>query len=158
MPIRGACGRACRCCFLLAVIWSHTWLGAWMLLPLGLLVVWVWLNPRIFPPPADINNWASKATFGERIWLGRRTVPIPERHARMAQILTVVAALGTIVAVAGAIWNDLVLTGVGACVAWFGKMWFCDRMVWLYEDMKDRHPRHRASSRGHPPEPEHELR
>jgi len=26
----------------------------------------------------------------------------------------------------------------------FSKMWLCDRMVWLYEDIKDRHPAYAA--------------
>jgi hypothetical protein len=28
----------------------------------------------------------------------------------------------------------------GGLVAWFSKMWFCDRMAWPFEDMRDRHP------------------
>ena len=33
---------------------------------------------------------------------------------------------------------------LGAAVSYAGKLWFCDRMVWLYEDMKDRDPQYRS--------------
>jgi hypothetical protein len=125
---------------LLAVVWSHTSLKGWVFLPLGLLCAWIWLNPRVFSRPTDTDNWASKATFGERVFLARHARPIPARHERMAHLLSGVAAVGTIVALGGALFNDLLLTVAGGSVAWFGKMWFCDRMVWLYADMKDRHP------------------
>ena len=28
-------------------------------------------------------------------------------------------------------------TGIGTVLVYAGKVWFLDRMVWLYEDMKD---------------------
>lgn len=33
---------------------------------------------------------------------------------------------------------------LGSLVVYAGKLWYLDRMVWLYEDMKDRDPRYRA--------------
>jgi hypothetical protein len=33
---------------------------------------------------------------------------------------------------------------VGFLLAFFGKLWFADRMVWLYEDMKDATPEYRS--------------
>ena len=125
--------------FLLAAVWSHSRLGAWALVPVFLVVLWLWLNPRLFPPPARTDRWSSKATFGERVWLNRKSIAIPRHHARMAQTLTLCAALGFIAALAGAFLNDVLMTVAGGLVAWFSKMWFCDRMVWLYDDMRDRH-------------------
>jgi hypothetical protein len=58
----------------------------------------------------------------------------------MAHILTTLSAAGFVVALAGAIWNEILPAVSGGLVAWFAKMWFCDRMVWLYECMKDKHP------------------
>jgi len=32
---------------------------------------------------------------------------------------------------------------LGLPVTYMGKSWFLDRMVWLYEDMKETHPEYR---------------
>jgi hypothetical protein len=125
---------------LLVAIWSHAWLGIWALIPVAFVMAWLWLNPRLFPPPARKDGWSARATFGERVWLNRRAVPIPEHQARMAHILTSISAAGFVVALAGALLNELLAAVAGGLVAWFAKMWFCDRMVWLYDEMKDKHP------------------
>ena len=33
---------------------------------------------------------------------------------------------------------------LGCALVYAGKLWFPDRMVWLYEDMKDRHAEYRS--------------
>lgn len=38
------------------------------------------------------------------------------------------------------IWPTL----LGAVLIYLGKMWFIDRTVWLFEDMKDQHPPYAA--------------
>lgn len=139
---------------LLLAVWSHAWIGLWALPAVGLVVVWLWLNPRLFPPPARRDSWSAMATFGERVWLNRKAVPIPSHHARMANCLSLVAALGAVPAFTGAFLNDLPMTVTGAALVMLGKLWFCDRMVWLYQDMKDRDPAYAAWLRkehGHGP-------
>jgi hypothetical protein len=125
---------------LLAAIWSHAWLGLWALAPVALVILWLWLNPRLFPAPARTDTWSARATFGERVWLNRKAVPIPDHHAGAANILTAVSAAGFVVALVGAVLNDWLPTVAGGLIAWFAKMWFCDRMVWLYDEMKNTHP------------------
>ena len=125
---------------LLGSIWSVGVVGWQGLLLVAVAACWLWLNPRIFPIPQNTNNWASKVTFGERIWLNRRTVPIPVHHARWTMTLAIFAGIGFIVAVLGATYNDLLFTLCGGISSWFGKMWFCDRMVWLYADMQHARP------------------
>ena len=118
--------------------------SVWLIKPLGtnsLFVIipsffWMWLNPRLFSEPKDTNNWASKITFGERIWLNRDTCPIPKHHENWALFLSIVSGVGFIIALVGSYQNFLFPTIVGGVISWFGKMWFCDRMVWLFEDMK----------------------
>ena len=133
---------------LLGAVWSHAWLGIWALAPVSLVVLWLWLNPRVFPAPARTDTWSAKATFGERVWLNRTKMPIPAHHVRVANILTAVSAAGFALALAGAVVNDLLMAVSGGLTAWFAKMWFCDRMVWLYDDMKDNHPPYAAWLRG----------
>ncbi len=52
-------------------IWSRKWIGRRCLIPLALSSVWLFVNPLFFRPPRSTKNWASKAVFGERIWVER---------------------------------------------------------------------------------------
>lgn len=130
--------------FFAVAIWSRAWIGGWALLPLVLLILWTWLNPRIFPPPASTDNWASKATFGERVWIARKTLPIPEHHAFAANLLSALAALGVLPFVWGLYTYEIWPVFLGICLILLGKLWFLDRMVWLYEDMRDQSPNYRS--------------
>jgi len=126
---------------LLAVaIWSRVWIGWWSLVPITLLVLWTILNPRAFGVPSSTDNWASMATFGERVWLARKTQPIPQHHARFSAVLNAVTALGMIPFVYGLVAYNALAVILGLVLIILGKLWFLDRMVWLYLDMKDRDP------------------
>jgi hypothetical protein len=81
---------------LVLAIWSRIWFGWGALVPITLMIVWLWYNPRAFLPPRSTDNWASKAVLGERVWLARNAVPIPLHHARMASLLSAMASSGTI--------------------------------------------------------------
>lgn len=129
---------------LVLAVWSRAWLGRWALVPVALAVFWMWLNPRLFARPASTRSWASKAVLGERVWLNRGSIPVPEHHRRVPHLLNAFALSGVPLVVWGLaalrIWPLLL-----GCLAIFaGKLWFLDRMVWLYEDMKDDDPRYRA--------------
>lgn len=117
-------------------IWSRVWLGWWSLAPVGALLVWTWVNPRVFPPPASVDSWMSRGVLGERIWLARKTDPIPPHHNRMAVILSVASGLGTALLIWGLVLLDAGLTLAGLLLAMGGKLWFLDRMVWLKADME----------------------
>jgi hypothetical protein len=133
---------------LLAAIWSHVWLG-WVtaVVLVALVAAWLWLNPRLFAPPQSTASWAARATLGERVWLNRAAEPIPRHHAVMAHILSAVGGVGFVLAVYGAIAAELWPTLLGTALTYAGKLWFCDRMVWLYEDMKGRDPTYRSWQR-----------
>ncbi len=125
-------------------IWYRDALGWWIVLPLALLVLWTYVNPRAFPPPATTRTWASQATFGERVWLTRKTRPIPDHHVRMAHILSGLSALALIPLVYGLYAYMALVTGLGLVLLIISKFWFLDRMVWLYHDSKDSDPEYGA--------------
>lgn len=129
---------------LLLALWSHAWIGWWSLLLIAAVIAWTWLNPRIFAKPLTTDTWPAKVTFGERIWLDRKAVQIPHHHLVATRLLSLAAGLGALVTVVGALANLLWPTLLGAVLSYAGKLWFCDRMVWLYEDMKDSDPRYRG--------------
>lgn len=128
---------------LVLAIWSRVWIGWWAAPAIAAIVVFLFANPRLFPPPGQPDNWASKATFGERAYLARRTVPIPRHHRRAAAVLTTVAIVGAAVLVYGLVRLEITATLVGLAVAAGAKLWFVDRMVWLFEDMCRTEPRYR---------------
>ena len=129
---------------LIIAIWSRAWLGWWALVSVALAVLWTWLNPRIFSKPRSTNNWASKAVLGERVWLNRDEVPVPEHHRTVPLVLNVVSAIGMVFLIWGLIALDIWPTLLGTAIAYLGKLWFVDRMVWLYEDMKDAMPEYKS--------------
>lgn len=129
---------------LVLAAWSRIWIGRWAIVPFALAVLWAWLNPRVFPAPASTDNWASKAVLGERVWLERAEVTLPAHHRVMPTLLGAVAAIGVVPLVLGVVWLEIWPTLFGAALIYAGKLWFLDRMVWLYEDMKDTRPEYRA--------------
>ncbi|MEM7669068.1 MAG: DUF6653 family protein [Pseudomonadota bacterium] len=122
-------------------IWSRAWLGWGCLVPLALALLWTWLNPRLFPQPDRLDSWAARAVMGERIFLGRGGAPIPRHHERMALNLTWASGAGALILIFGLAIADPGLTIAGLVGSMLPKIWFCDRMVWLYHDTPaDRRP------------------
>lgn len=129
---------------LCVAICLRVWLGWWCLIPVGLLLAWIWVNPRAFPPPETTRSWASRAVMGERVWLNRAAVPIPRHHESWALLLSVLSGAGLLPLVWGLVMLDVYWILFGLVVTMVAKMWFLDRMVWLYEDMSDMHPEYRV--------------
>lgn len=122
--------------FLAFAIWSRVWLGWYALIPISLVVIWIWLNPRIFVKYNSIDNWATKGVYGERIYLRRKENDnqISKHHLQASKILTIISILGTILMAIGLYLLDFWMAFSGSTIAFLGKLWFCDRMVWIYED------------------------
>lgn len=129
--------------FCLAV-WSRVWIGWWSLLPIVLLIIWIWINPRAFPPPQSTRSWAARAVMGERVWLNRGVTPIPRHHAIWASLLAGMAAVGLPPLVWGLWVLDLPWVLLGLALTVGSKMWFLDRMVWLFDDMARTHSEYAA--------------
>ncbi len=129
---------------IILAVWSRVWLGWWALLPVAVVAVWTWLNPQVFPVPRSTDNWASKAVLGERVWLNDRTIRMPNHHRPPIRIALGFSFAGTICMMWGLVALERWPTLLGMALAYCGKAWFADRMVWLYEEMKDATPEYRA--------------
>lgn len=126
------------CLPLLALaIWSRDWIGYYSLAPIAIVCLWTWLNPRFFSKPLTTKHWASKAVLGERVWLQHPKDQIPEHHHRAIRILNIITFAGFILAIIGLVQLALWPTIFGIIITMLGKSWFLDRMVWLYQDLKD---------------------
>jgi hypothetical protein len=128
---------------LMFVLWSFHWWGAWSLLPLAVVAGWLWLNPRAFPVPPSTRSWASRAVLGERVYLRREIHPIPLYHANAAQLLSIGSGVGALLMVAGLLTREPAAYLAGGVATLLCKLWFIDRMVWLYEDMRESVPEYR---------------
>jgi len=126
---------------LLAVsIWSRAWIGWWSLIPIALSLIFMVVNPMLFPKPRSTKNWASKGVLGERIWADRTKVELPEqfRSSRVANVTYVFQLVGMVALAYGLVELDLVAVTAGLVIVQCAKAWFIDRMVLLFEDMKTR--------------------
>ena len=120
---------------LAAAVWTREWIGWWSLAPVAAVCVWIAVNPRAFPPPAGLNAWASRSVLGETHWSARRSTAIPARHRTAPIILTAINTAGLPFIVWGLVAADFWILAFGLAVQTAGKLWFLDRMVWLYDDM-----------------------
>ncbi|WP_322891981.1 MULTISPECIES: DUF6653 family protein [unclassified Yoonia] len=115
-------------------VWSRIWIGWWALVPLSVVLLWTWLNPRVFPPPASVDNWMSMGVTGERIWLARSQNPALAHHAPIVRTLVAAATVGAVLLFAGLVMLNLTLTMTGLAVTMLSKLWILDRMVWIYSE------------------------
>lgn len=112
-------------------IWSREWIGMWAWLAVIAVILWTWLNPRLFPAPKSTDNWMSRGVLGERIWLARYQTPIPKHHADAANLLNIISSIGIIPYIYGLIFLDIWPTVFGMTVSMMAKLWFVDRMAQL---------------------------
>lgn len=79
--------------FLILAVWSRVWIGWYCLVPISVLVVWIFVNPRIFDKPSHYNSWGSKAVLGERIYIQRKMENKLGEHKIPIIILTAMQTL-----------------------------------------------------------------
>ena len=120
---------------LAAAVWSRERLGRWCLLPVGVVCLWLAVNPRVFPAPRSLDHWASRGVLGETFWTNRRTTPVPVRHRTAPAVLVVINCLGVPFIVRGLVARHGWMVLFGLAVHMAGKNWFIDRMALLYDDM-----------------------
>ena len=76
--------------------------------------------------------------------MNRKKIPVPSHHRYLPNILSVVGAVGAIPFVWGLYLLEIWPTVLGGVVIVMSKVWFADRMVWIFEDMKDVTPEYRS--------------
>ena len=118
-------------------IWSRDWIGWYCLIPVALSLLWMGVNPLFFKPPRSTKNWASRAVFGERVWIeGERTSFPPQFQSRIPTLIAAAQAIGVLPLAYGLVVLDPIATVSGLLLVQLGKLWYLDRMVLLFEAMK----------------------
>jgi hypothetical protein len=119
-------------------IWSRDWIGAWSLLGVGLAIAWMFVNPLLFKAPSSTRNWASRAVLGERIWVDRDKVALPEqfRSAAPSLIANAYSTIGMGILAFGLVDLNLLATVTGILIIHGGKAWYLDRISLLFAEMK----------------------
>ena len=127
-------------------VWSREWIGWWSLAAVALALVFMMVNPLLFPPPRSTRNWASKGVLGERIWSERGKVELPPQFRGSGVTSTTYAfqLAGLAIMVYGLVELELLAVVSGLLVTQAAKAWFIDRMVLLFDDMKSRVPEYAA--------------
>lgn len=123
--------------FLVLAVWSRAWIGWYCLIPISILVIWIIFNPRLFGKPASFDSWGSRAVLGERFYINEYSA-IPVQHKPLILILirSVLQTISGLVLAVG-LWElNKYNTLYGMALVYLSKMWFLDRMVWLYEDTR----------------------
>jgi hypothetical protein len=122
-------------------VWSREWIGWYCLIAVVAAITWMLVNPLVFPPPRSTRNWASKSVFGERIWADRTSVEIPAQfRSPVTDVANVLSVAGLVVLAYGLTTTDLATVVAGILLTNVAKLWYLDRMVLLFEDLKHRDP------------------
>lgn len=125
---------------LTVAVWSRVWIGWYCLLPIAASVAWMMLNPLLFPKPRSTRNWASKGVLGERVWSERNTVTVPAQfRSPVPNLANLYSTAGLLLLAYGLTVLSLLPTVAGVVIVSGGKLWYIDRMVLLFDDMKARH-------------------
>jgi hypothetical protein len=122
--------------FFALAVWSRVWIGWYSLIPLGAIIIWTFINPLFFSEQKSIDSWASKSVIGEMMWAKRNKINVPKHHESIIKMLYIIQASGLIPLVIGLAYLNLSSAIIGIILIYLGKMWFLDRMVWVYEEMK----------------------
>lgn len=117
--------------FMLAV-WSCVSIGIWSLIPIILVVIWLYLNVWVFPPITTAHSWASKGIYDEKLWLSKRS-ELPKHYDVIQRWLILLGITGMILIGWGLYQLHFWISLLGAVALILAQLWRIDRFSTLYE-------------------------
>jgi hypothetical protein len=117
---------------MILAIWSRVQLGWWSLAPVGLVVIWLWLNPHVFPPVTTPRSWAAKGIYGEKLWL-QEPASVPRDYRVVLRWVAVPGFCGFVLLIWGLVQLLVWPTIFGATLIVLAQLWRIDRLGMLYE-------------------------
>jgi len=92
-----------------------------------IVIVWFAINPRLFKKPKDYSHYLSRGVLGEKLWTEDR------KKDSISLILTLTMAPFFFVSIYSCYMQLFWETMFFAAVPFLIKLWFIDRMVFLYD-------------------------
>ncbi len=97
---------------------------------IGATIVWLVVNPVVFPRPKRVDNWMSKGVIGERLYF--------EDGKKLKRDLPTLLNISNVLLFPLFIYfgwqQELIPLILGGLLVMIVKFWFIDRMVWLVHD------------------------
>jgi small-conductance mechanosensitive channel len=112
--------------------WSRVWIEGWAILPLGLVVLWLVINPFVFKPVRNPTHWISKGILGEQLWLEKNPALAP--HHDMLRILLVFGIVGMISMFSGVFWLNPWAAIAGAVLVTVTQIWRIRRFARAFDE------------------------
>ena len=127
-------------------IWSRDWIGAWCLIGVALAIIWMFVNPLLFKAPEVDPQLGVASVLGERIWVDRNKVDLPEqfRSRAVSLVSNAYSTIGMGILAFGLVDLNLLATVTGILITHGGKAWYLDRISLLFADMKGRNAEYAA--------------
>ncbi|WP_211854817.1 DUF6653 family protein [Plastoroseomonas hellenica] len=119
---------------MIVAIWSRVWIGWWALLPVLLVIVWLLLNPHVFPPVQQPKGWAARGIYGEKLWLDGGP-DLPAGHRAVLRWLAIPAVAGFALLAFGLAWLQPWPTVFGATLIILAQLWRIDRLGRLHDEV-----------------------
>ncbi|WP_199335003.1 DUF6653 family protein [Streptomyces sp. GMR22] len=118
-------------------VWSRQWLGWWCLAAVVAVVVWLWLNVRLFKPVAPIS-WAARGIYGEQLHVDGR---FPAEHRRTLNWLIASGLAGFVLIAWGLIVLQVWPLTLGTVMVVLAQLWRIDRYGLLFQQhLRERAP------------------
>ncbi|MBO1907532.1 hypothetical protein J4G37_21770 [Microvirga sp. 3-52] len=121
---------------MILAVWSRAWIGWWSLLPIVGVMLWLFLNPHVFPPVPASHGWAARGIHGERLWLESRGEDLPSSYRRVLRWPAIPGGAGGILLLWGLVELSPWPTSYGATLLILAQLWRIDRLGLLYETIR----------------------
>ncbi|MBN2031254.1 hypothetical protein JW824_13550 [bacterium] len=116
-------------------VWSRVWISWLALIPVGVVIFWLAVNPFIFPAVSANHGWTARGIYGEKLWLFHRS-RVSRGHRIILRLLIILGLAGFILMGWGLVRLRLWPTVFGATLVTVAQLWRIDRMGLLYEEME----------------------
>jgi len=91
---------------LVLAVYSYRNLGVYALVPVGIVLVFIALNPFVFPAPRTDTAWATRAVLGHQQWRKTRSWDRPTLYRILSALCYLPALLA---AFEGMLWESMLL-------------------------------------------------
>ncbi|MDQ8708408.1 hypothetical protein RCO28_39030 [Streptomyces sp. LHD-70] len=117
-------------------VWSRVWLGWWCLVGVVAVVVWLWLNVRLFGPVGP-TSWAARGIYGEQLHVDGQ---VPAGHRAILNWLIATGLFGFGLIGWGLVDLDVWPLALGTVMVVLAQLWRIDRYGLLFQYLRGRTP------------------